>query len=394
MSFKQFGGLSFAAKNNIVGNLYSTSGNLGISNSMGQENSKIISQSHVDLSGNSLMHIGSLYFMDGSVQSSAQQTSPTGAAIFNSGIIVYNGSSLNGGATIDTLHVTGTSQLDGAVTMGSTLGVTGLVTTNALNANGLITANAGLTSTAGATALGATTSTTLHVTGTSQLDGATTIGSGGLTSTAGTTTLGATTLGATTTTTLTASGLITANADLQVGSVVITSSSTGFYVSPIREDTATNTLYYDNGTKEIVYYPTSSGPVGTATNIAGGSANQIPYQSAPNSTIFSASLTFNGSTLLAPTFESSSDYRIKEDVTILDDSFNVNKLRPVTYTNKNTEKRDIGFIAHEVQQEFPYLVSGEKDGEQMQSLNYIGLIGVLVKEIQELKKRVQILENK
>ena len=278
--------------------------------------------------------------------------------------------------------------------MGSTLGVTGLVTTNALNANGLITANAGLTSTAGATALGATTSTTLHVTGTSQLDGATTIGSGGLTSTAGTTTLGATTLGATTTTTLTASGLITANADLQVGSVVITSSSTGFYVSPIREDTATNTLYYDNGTKEIVYYPTSSGPVGTATNIAGGSANQIPYQSAPNSTIFSASLTFNGSTLLAPTFESSSDYRIKEDVTILDDSFNVNKLRPVTYTNKNTEKRDIGFIAHEVQQEFPYLVSGEKDGEQMQSLNYIGLIGVLVKEIQELKKRVQILENK
>jgi len=39
-------------------------------------------------------------------------------------------------------------------------------------------------------------------------------------------------------------------------------------------------------------------------------------------------------------------------------------------------------------------VSGEKDGEQMQSLNYIGLIGVLVKEIQELKKRVQILENK
>jgi len=30
----------------------------------------------------------------------------------------------------------------------------------------------------------------------------------------------------------------------------------------------------------------------------------------------------------------------------------------------------------------------------MQSLNYIGLIGVLVKEIQELKKRVSILENK
>ena len=220
MSFKQFGGLTFAAKNNIIGNLYSTTGNLGISSSLGQENSKIISQSHVDLSGNSLMHIGSLYFMDGSVQTTAQQTSPSGAAIFNSGIIVYNGSSLNGGATIDTLHVTGTSQLDGAVTMGSTLGVTGLVTTNALTANGLITANFGLTSTAAATALGTTTianGTSLTLTGIATLTtntGLTTIGSGGLTSTAGTTALGATT-----TTTLTASGLSSLNGDVNIGGV-------------------------------------------------------------------------------------------------------------------------------------------------------------------------------
>ena len=220
MSFKQFGGLTFAAKNNIIGNLYSTTGNLGISSSLGQENSKIISQSHVDLSGNSLMHIGSLYFMDGSVQTTAQQTSPSGAAIFNSGIIVYNGSSLNGGATIDTLHVTGTSQLDGAVTMGSTLGVTGLVTTNALTANGLITANFGLTSTAAATALGTTTianGTSLTLTGTATLTtntGLTTIGSGGLTSTAGTTALGTTT-----TTTLTASGLSSLNGDVNIGGV-------------------------------------------------------------------------------------------------------------------------------------------------------------------------------
>ena len=96
----------------------------------------------------------------------------------------------------------------------------------------------------------------------------------------------------------------------------------------------------------------------------------------------------------ASSFNSSSDYRIKENIQNLDDEFNIDKLRPVTYKNKNTEKQDIGFIAHEVQEEFPYLVSGEKDGEEMQSLNYIGLIGVLVKEIQELKKRVSILENK
>ena len=226
MSFKQFGGLTFAAKNNIIGNLYSTTGNLGISSSLGQENSKIISQSHVDLSGNSLMHIGSLYFMDGSVQTTAQQTSPSGAAIFNSGIIVSNG------ATIDTLHVTGTSQLDGAVTMGSTLGVTGLVTTNALTANGLILANGGLTSTAGTTALGTTTidtGTSLTLTGIATLTtntGLTTIVSGGLISTAGATALGATTIATGTSLTLTGTAALTTNTGLTtIGSGGLTSTA-------------------------------------------------------------------------------------------------------------------------------------------------------------------------
>jgi Chaperone of endosialidase len=96
----------------------------------------------------------------------------------------------------------------------------------------------------------------------------------------------------------------------------------------------------------------------------------------------------------ATSFTSTSDYRIKENTKLLDNTFSIDNLKPVTYRNKLTEKQDIGFIAHEVQEEFPYLVTGEKDGENMQSLNYIGLIGVLVKEIQDLKKRVSILENK
>jgi hypothetical protein len=99
-------------------------------------------------------------------------------------------------------------------------------------------------------------------------------------------------------------------------------------------------------------------------------------------------------TIEATSFTASSDYRIKENVTNLDDSFSVDNLRPVTYFNKNAKKQDIGFIAHEIQEIFPYLVAGEKDGEQMQSLNYLGLIGVLTKEIKELKKRVSFLENK
>jgi len=42
---------------------------------------------------------------------------------------------------------------------------------------------------------------------------------------------------------------------------------------------------------------TITGTATTATNIAGGAANQIPYQSGAGSTTFSSNLTFNGSTL-------------------------------------------------------------------------------------------------
>ena len=76
-----------------------------------------------------------------------------------------------------------------------------------------------------------------------------------------------------------------------------------------------------------------------------------------------------------------------------DPSFNVDVLRPVTYTNSRAGKQDIGFIAHEVGEHYPYLVNGEKDGENMQSLNYTGIIGILTKEIQDLKKRVTDLEK-
>ena len=118
--------------------------------------------------------------------------------------------------------------------------------------------------------------------------------------------------------------------------------------------------------------------------------------SVTNISTANSKLTFTPSTgtLNTPIINVTSDYRVKENIISLDDSFVVDNFRPVTYNNKLSGKKDIGFIAHEIQEIYPFLVSGEKDGEQTQSLNYIGLIGVLTKEIQELKKRVQVLENK
>ena len=89
----------------------------------------------------------------------------------------------------------------------------------------------------------------------------------------------------------------------------------------------------------------------------------------------------------------SSDYRIKDIIEPLNASYSVDNLKPVKYFNKKSEKIDIGFIAHEVQQVFPCLVTGVKDGPDLQTLNYIGLIGVLVQEIQQLKADVAQLKK-
>jgi hypothetical protein len=93
-------------------------------------------------------------------------------------------------------------------------------------------------------------------------------------------------------------------------------------------------------------------------------------------------------TVTATSYNAVSDYRVKTDIKPLDNTYVVDGLNPVTYINTRHGKQDVGFIAHEIQELYPFLVNGQKDGEQTQSLNYIGLIGILTKEIQDLKRRL------
>ena len=83
--------------------------------------------------------------------------------------------------------------------------------------------------------------------------------------------------------------------------------------------------------------------------------------------------------------EQVSDYRLKNTINPLYDSLHkVIKLNPVTYyMNEDENCLNIGFIAHELQEHFPELVSGYKDGNEYQSVNYIHLVSVLTKAIQE-----------
>jgi hypothetical protein len=92
-------------------------------------------------------------------------------------------------------------------------------------------------------------------------------------------------------------------------------------------------------------------------------------------------------------FNATSDYRVKENPILLNNTFYVDNLKPKFYKNTLSNREDMGFIAHEVQEIFPFLVNGEKDGEKFQSVNYNGFIALLVKEIQDLKKRLKTTED-
>jgi len=104
------------------------------------------------------------------------------------------------------------------------------------------------------------------------------------------------------------------------------------------------------------------------------------------------SLTINN-TLTAGSFSTSSDYRIKTDISQLDETVTLDNLRPVKYLQTLLNKPQYGLIAHELQEYYPDLVVGEKDGEEWQRVNYTGLIALLINEIKQLKCELTELEN-
>jgi hypothetical protein len=149
-----------------------------------------------------------------------------------------------------------------------------------------------------------------------------------------------------------------------------------------------------SGTTTTISSPTTN-LSGTTTTLSGTTTNLNSTTTNLNSaTTKFTNLTGNtAATVTATSFNSTSDYRIKENVKLLDDTFTVDNLNPVTYTLKGTTQPGLGVIAHELQEEYPFMVTGEKDGDKTQSVNYIYLIGILIKEIKDLKKIVSIMKT-
>lgn len=97
--------------------------------------------------------------------------------------------------------------------------------------------------------------------------------------------------------------------------------------------------------------------------------------------------------LTAGTITETSARKYKENITTIDNSLEIlRKLNGVSYQWKDTKVRDIGFIADDVVEVLPELISF-KDGE-IQGMNYSKLTAVLVNGINDLAQTVKELNAK
>ena len=169
---------------------------------------------------------------------------------------------------------------------------------------------------------------------------------------------------------------------------------------------------------------TSAEATGTITTYANGSAPYVVHNIDAQGSGFTfnifkrlgttvGSISYNGTGVQ---FNTTSDYRLKENIRPAINALDmVAKLKPRLFNWKETGEEELGFIAHEFQEEFPNAVTGKKDdvetytdedgNEQTkikpQGIDTSFLVATLTAAIQELSAkndaltaRIEALENR
>ena len=151
-------------------------------------------------------------------------------------------------------------------------------------------------------------------------------------------------------------------------------------------DPTTDQYYYADG----VY---TGAPIGVAFVVGNGdvnSSNGLAGDNPSNAFV----VNYDGSATLAGDLTVNSDMRLKSNIASLGST--LSKLLLIdgkTYTMKTNEAIEkIGLLAQEVQQAFPELVKQSSDAEGTLSVNYQGMIPVLINAIKEQQKQIDELK--
>jgi hypothetical protein len=169
-----------------------------------------------------------------------------------------------------------------------------------------------------------------------------------------------------------------------------------------------NKMVLDNGQLSLGDSTPESGDAETPKNLflEGGECNMVIKNTDATSSSQRQGIAFLNSsgtrvgtitiTSSATGYATSSDYRLKENVTDMTNATTrLKELKPKRFNWIVDETNTLvdGFLAHEVSNVVPEAVTGEKDGEEMQGIDQSKLIPLLVKTIQELEARIKTLED-
>jgi hypothetical protein len=159
---------------------------------------------------------------------------------------------------------------------------------------------------------------------------------------------------------------------------VQTSDNTSVYVESTTSDNngmmilnGNTNQYWGNGYHEFIMFQNQGNTIGQIT--------------APNG----SSISYN----------TTSDYRLKKDLKAFNGLELINRLKTYDFAWKTDDSRMYGFMAHELQDVLPYLVSGQKDAVDSkgkiipQTLDYGKLTPILVKAIQEQDETINNLKK-
>lgn len=119
--------------------------------------------------------------------------------------------------------------------------------------------------------------------------------------------------------------------------------------------------------------------------------NNLTVFRCDNSTALGNNISFLGS-VNAQDLNSSSDERLKKNIERIEDSSELlDQINGVKFTWNETEKDSYGVIAQEVEKVLPELVG--ENGEY-KTVNYNGLVAILIESVKSQNERIRILEEK
>jgi len=128
-------------------------------------------------------------------------------------------------------------------------------------------------------------------------------------------------------------------------------------------------------------------------------ANNVAFLQFLNSSAGGCGSVTRVGTTNAVLYNTTSDYRLKEDLQEIKGLDKVCAIKVYDFKWKDNECRMDGVIAHELQEILPYAVHGEKDGInedgsiKTQGVDYSKIVPILVKAIQELKAEIEELKQ-